>query len=67
MCAQWRIIESRRRLVGWWLALEGGYGTRLVEEDARHSRQHLEDETTDRTGVAGRSGRCLDDVWFQVA
>ena len=40
--------------MGWWLALEGGYGTRLVEDDARHSRQHL-DETTDRRASRSES------------
>ena len=29
------------------VALEGGYGTRLVEDDARHSRQHLDRRLTE--------------------
>ena len=43
---------------GWW---GGGWRSReklrdaAVEDDARHSRQHLEDETTDRKDVAAEA------------
>ena len=51
-------LEARGRLVGCGVvagARGRGYGTRLVEDDARHSRQHLEDETTDRKDVAAET------------
>ena len=49
--------------MGWWLALEGGYGTRLVEDDARHSRQHL-DETTDRRASRSESVAAQEIITF---
>ena len=68
--AQWRVRGSRAAggvVAG---ARGRGYGTRLVEDDARHSRQHLEDETTDRKDGAGSGRSCPPDarcVRFQVA